>query len=158
MRVASADRVPGVRLAVLYALAYPSAAHAQKIPLVAVAVLAALLVTPLIAVALKWVTLRVLRAPAPARGLWITFAADCGMWLVALPVAWSLWDRDGLPAAIVALLALSVWLHHRVVRPREPAAARGASGAAWARSALLASETPALGLLLATLTWLAFFF
>ncbi|MDX1433482.1 MAG: hypothetical protein R3286_13645 [Gammaproteobacteria bacterium] len=146
-----------IRLGACCALAWHPAAHAQRVPAIVVAVLAALAVSPLLAVALKWATLRVLGTPARGAGLWLACLADGALWLAALPAAWALWDVHGLPASAVALLAVSTALHRWLVRPRDTSAA-GTALSRWARSLLLAVETPLIGMLIAAIVWQAFFF
>lgn len=142
-----------------HALAVHPAAHAQKIPTIVVIVLGAVVISPLLAVPIKWATSRLLGARVRAGALWLAWVMDCLIWLVMLPVAWSMWDRHGLPVVLPGLAILATVAHHRLLRSRDDA--RGTAGAAlavWARSLALALEAPLLGLLLATLAWLAAFF
>ena len=124
-------------IALAVVLVPASAAHAQRIPDVAVWSAGASLFAPFVAVPVKLGIFRLMALKADAPRLWQISAIE---WVLWFPSAFLLLRSDGrssAPLTLLALFGLVVWLH----KVRVP-------NAGWRSALLLSLPTPLLALAL----------
>ena len=124
-------------IALALVLLFPSVAHAQRIPEVALWSAGASLFAPFVAVPVKLGILRLMALKAGASRLWQISAIE---WLLWFPTAFILLRSDrssSAPLTVLTLFGLVVWLH----RVRVP-------DTRWRSALLLSLPTPILALVL----------